>query len=331
MAPLVSFCVKCFNQRRFIGAALEGAFAQTYRPLEVVVSDDCSDDGSWEVVEKAVQEYRRGGGDLKVVLNRNERNLGNLGNWLRICELAHGELLVKADGDDVSLPERTSRIVEAWASDGFRTMCVSHSAFLVSPSGMPLGTLSGRVSAAAPVGAAMAFSRKTFTEFGRPSELTTMDDELFSRRALLLGGETVIADRLVKYRTGTGVSSSQWDVRSVVLRSYGCLAKTLDMSLNDLEHVRGRLGPVEYGRWQERFSREIADARDKVELASSASFSRRLAAARRLDGIRAFSVWGWFRLAFVLPRFLGAPMLLAYALARNAARVAKGLRWRGNM
>ena len=325
MAPLVSFCVKCFNQRRFIGAALEGAFAQTYRPLELVVSDDGSDDGSWEVIEAAVRDYRRGGGDLTVIVNRNEKNLGNLGNWLKICELAHGELLVKADGDDVSLPERTSRIVEAWSRDGFKSMCVSHSAFLISPSGLPLGSLPRRVSAAAPVGAAMAFSRKTFTEFGPPSDLTLVDDELFARRALFLGGETVFADRLVKYRTGTGVSSSQWDMRSVVRRNYGGLAKSLEMSLADLDHVEQRLGPAECGRWRKRLSRELADARDKVELASSPSFSRRLAAARRLVGIRAFSVWGWFRLAFVLPRFLGTPMLLAYALARNVARVAKGV------
>ena len=36
--PLVSFCVKCYNQERYIGEALEGAFAQTYRPLLMLLA-----------------------------------------------------------------------------------------------------------------------------------------------------------------------------------------------------------------------------------------------------------------------------------------------------
>ena len=56
--PLVSFCVKCYNQERYIGEALEGAFAQTYRPLEIVISDDASTDRSWEIITEAVAKYR---------------------------------------------------------------------------------------------------------------------------------------------------------------------------------------------------------------------------------------------------------------------------------
>ena len=52
--PLVSFCVKCYNQERYIGEALEGVFAQTYRPLEIVISDDASTDRSWEIIQAAV-------------------------------------------------------------------------------------------------------------------------------------------------------------------------------------------------------------------------------------------------------------------------------------
>ena len=46
--PLVSFCVKSYNQKELLKEALQGAFAQTYRPLEIVISDDGSTDGSWE-------------------------------------------------------------------------------------------------------------------------------------------------------------------------------------------------------------------------------------------------------------------------------------------
>ena len=39
-ALLVTVAVRAFNSRRFIRAALDGAVAQAYRPLEIVVCDD---------------------------------------------------------------------------------------------------------------------------------------------------------------------------------------------------------------------------------------------------------------------------------------------------
>ncbi len=44
---LVTIGVKCFNQEKYIGAAVRAALRQTHRPLEVVVCDDASTDGSW--------------------------------------------------------------------------------------------------------------------------------------------------------------------------------------------------------------------------------------------------------------------------------------------
>ena len=43
-APLVSVIMPAFNQSRYIRAALESVFAQTYRPVEVIVVDDGSTD-----------------------------------------------------------------------------------------------------------------------------------------------------------------------------------------------------------------------------------------------------------------------------------------------
>ena len=47
--PLVSVLVLGFNQERFIRKAVEGAFAQTWKPLEIVLSDDCSTDRTFEI------------------------------------------------------------------------------------------------------------------------------------------------------------------------------------------------------------------------------------------------------------------------------------------
>ena len=41
-APLVTFALFAYNQERYVREAVEGAFAQTYQPLEIILSDDCS-------------------------------------------------------------------------------------------------------------------------------------------------------------------------------------------------------------------------------------------------------------------------------------------------
>ena len=57
--PLLTFAVGAYNQERFIREAVESAFAQTYSPLEIVLSDDCSRDRTFEIefLDPGVQAY----------------------------------------------------------------------------------------------------------------------------------------------------------------------------------------------------------------------------------------------------------------------------------
>ena len=50
-APLVSVLVPCYNAEAYVAAALESVLAQTYAPIEVIVVDDGSTDGSAAVLE----------------------------------------------------------------------------------------------------------------------------------------------------------------------------------------------------------------------------------------------------------------------------------------
>src|SRR5262245_4305370 len=113
--PLVTFYVMAFNQERFVREAVEGALRQTYSPLEIVLSDDCSTDNTFTIIQEAVEDYS---GPHRIVLNRNDRNLGISEHLNRIMELSAGELIVSSDGDDVSMPERTARCVEVWLDQG---------------------------------------------------------------------------------------------------------------------------------------------------------------------------------------------------------------------
>jgi glycosyltransferase involved in cell wall biosynthesis len=102
--PLVTFALFAYNQEKFIREAVEGAFAQTYEPLEIILSDDCSTDQTFEIMQEIAANYV---GLRIIILNRNSRNLGVAAHFSEIVERASGEFVVIAAGDDISLPMRT--------------------------------------------------------------------------------------------------------------------------------------------------------------------------------------------------------------------------------
>ena len=324
VGPLVSFCVKCCNQERYVGEALEGAFAQTYRPLEIVISDDASTDRSWEIVTTAVAAYRRTPNAVPVVLNRNVSNLGNLGNWLEICSLAKGELLVKADGDDISFPERTARIVDGWLADGSRATVVSHAGVLMGPRGQRMGPM-WRVTASAPVGAVMAFHRRVYETFGGAEDPRIVDDGLFAFRGRILGPELVLPDRLVKYRLGTGVSNSLWRIRDSMCRLHRDQMKTLRQVRCDLGKIRDRMPTKALADWQSRLDMAEARAAAELMLFTGETFAMRREGYRRMDPVCLLSVWQFFKCAYLMPRPLGDGLLFCYAVVRYVVRRLKGV------
>lgn len=115
--PLVTFALFAFNQEQYVREAVEGALAQTYTPLQIILSDDCSSDSTPAILEEMAAAYN---GPHRVVVRRGQKNIGTLSHVLRVAALAEGELIVVAAGDDISLPERTTRIVAAFAgSDAY--------------------------------------------------------------------------------------------------------------------------------------------------------------------------------------------------------------------
>src|SRR6185503_20821734 len=102
--PLLTFAIAALNQERFIREAVEGAFAQTYSPLEIVLSDDHSEDRTFEIMKEMAAAYH---GPHKIILNQNPRRRCIGGHINRVVEISSGELIVGSAGDDVSVPERT--------------------------------------------------------------------------------------------------------------------------------------------------------------------------------------------------------------------------------
>jgi len=94
----LSVVVCNYNHARFLPEALEAILGQSFRPLEVIVIDDCSTDDSVAVIETFMRM------DPIVRLYRNERNQGALVTANRGLELAAGEYIYWGAADDRILP-----------------------------------------------------------------------------------------------------------------------------------------------------------------------------------------------------------------------------------
>jgi cellulose synthase/poly-beta-1,6-N-acetylglucosamine synthase-like glycosyltransferase len=216
--PLVTFFVVAFNQERYVREAVEGAFAQTYSPLEIVLSDDCSSDHSFEIMEGMAKAYR---GPHQVVLNRNPVRKSIGGHLNRVLELARGELLVGSAGDDISLPERTRHTYEAWERSGRQATSIYTDFVQIGEDGQVIervyqtesqvGPGEIEVQAAQPLGYVQtlkpivfgcthAFSRQLLRRFGRLRDEIIHEDNALAFRSVLAGQLLYINRPLVKYR-----------------------------------------------------------------------------------------------------------------------------------
>lgn len=215
--PLVTMNVKGFNQEETIGDAVRAALAQTYSPLEIILSDDASEDRTFAIMKRLAASYR---GPHKVVLNRNKKNLGIVGNMNRVASLASGRLLIEASGDDISEPFRVERTVAVWEAGRGRVKAV-HSRFTeIDYQGRVLGAAGPEpviVNSPGPdpltivrsgancIGATAAWDLELFERFGPVPAHCQVEDGVLFFRAALLGKIAFVEDPLIRYRTG-GVS-----------------------------------------------------------------------------------------------------------------------------
>lgn len=216
--PLLSFIIGAYRHERFIRQAVEGAFAQTYSPLQIILSDDGSDDRTFDIMSEMAAAYR---GRHEIVLNRNPKNLGLSGHVNRAVQLAKGELLIFSAGDDISLPYRAASCWEAWEATGRKAFGIHGTITNIDETYQPeagkewAGVPSGAwefqegslhrenyIGSRKPVvlGCTGAWSRKLFERFGPLPVEVVYEDMALAFRSLISGGLVFIDHPLVLYR-----------------------------------------------------------------------------------------------------------------------------------
>ena len=291
------FLVLAYNQESYIAQSVKAAFAQTGIELDILISDDCSSDGTFEVIKGTVEDYR---GPHRVGVNRNPHNLGLIEHINSLLKCTENEHIILAAGDDISCPVRAKVIMDAFEAgpcglvhsnveeigeDGAvldiqPTRALFHRTTDLARSAVGLGLY---------IGATGAIHRSLFERYG-PLPQGTYEDLIFGFRAVLEGGAHYVDQPLVRYRAGIGISAevststvAEWrrERTKVLLRHTKVMdARTKDAATAGL--------PAEHAvilKLQRK--RASFEARLKV-LGQSASFALRLALQGDLNALPAW-------------------------------------------
>lgn len=218
--PLVTFALFTYNQDQHVKAAIEGVLSQTYPNLEIIISDDQSTDSTFGIIKETVYQHQFTNAPI---IRQNINNLGLAAHINKVMEIASGEIIVVAAGDDISFPNRVSTIVNFWIENGkgsgsifsrFKTIDLngtikSHNdvrpiiRFSINDREKEntLGVIVGSS------GCTQAWTKDIFDIFGPLDPKILHEDITIPLRALIIGTVTYLPDELILYRVANGTIS----------------------------------------------------------------------------------------------------------------------------
>ena len=115
----VTVGIPTYNRPDLLREAIKSVLLQTFSDFRLVISDNASDRATRDAVESFT--------DPRVAYNRSDHNVGMLGNFNRIIELADTEFLMILPDDDLLYPDYLASAMEALRQ--FRSVGVVHTAF----------------------------------------------------------------------------------------------------------------------------------------------------------------------------------------------------------
>ena len=175
-APLVSIMIPTYNRPRYFRETLESARAQTYPNIEIIVCDNSTDERTAELMQAYEDDAR-----IRYVRNRAARTKAE--NFMPFERLAQGAYLQWCMDDDILLPDKITRMMDAFLREPGITLVTSLRG-VVDSDGNYLGLWQGNVPVhgtyecyrGAAVGQAMLMDQSNF--LGEPSAVLFRRDDL---------------------------------------------------------------------------------------------------------------------------------------------------------
>lgn len=242
----ITFVLFAYNQEQYIREAVMGAFSQTHQPLEIILSDDCSSDLTFAIMQEMAAAYE-GPHDVRVC--QTDRNLGVTPHVLLRGAEAKGEIVVVAAGDDISKPNRCSAHLPFYidasvmAVSGSYDLIGEHSEILNLKVSAPIAKNALERQSElfehtrfpyAVIQGSTASYRKSIFSFPLPkvSEIKFSEDNLFNFLIYAHGYQVAtITEALVEYRTHAAAISNHgkrmWSISDIEVRSRDAAIKRI--------------------------------------------------------------------------------------------------------
>tara|TARA_Y100001970_G_scaffold293899_1_gene444405 strand:- start:629 stop:1309 length:681 start_codon:yes stop_codon:yes gene_type:complete len=97
--PLVSVIMSVYNNENTVKNAIESIVSQSYKNIELIITDDCSSDSSLSIIKNYVDKKN-------VKLIENNENKGLTKSLNSMIKVAEGKFIARQDADDISLNKR---------------------------------------------------------------------------------------------------------------------------------------------------------------------------------------------------------------------------------
>lgn len=216
---LVSLCLVSYNQEKYIKDSLDSILNQDYNNLEIIISDDNSTDNTFCIIEEICKKYY---GKHQIIVNRNEKNLGLVGNINKAISLSKGKYIALAAGDDVMNVNRISLSIKEMTRLNVVSITFNMEIIDMSSSKLNKKIYDGKETNSflyntenyfkknyISCGASRIIDRKIIDIFGLIDTTSPTEDSVFNLRAFLIGNLAFSPCIVGNYRVHkTNVSST---------------------------------------------------------------------------------------------------------------------------
>ena len=126
-AASISVLMAAYNGSRYIRRQLDSLLGQTVTGFRIFIQDDCSTDGTWDILAEYEQAYPG-----RFIITRTKKNTGSPKfNFIQLMINTRDDYLFLSDQDDIWLPDKVektlARVMELERQYGRGTPILVHS------------------------------------------------------------------------------------------------------------------------------------------------------------------------------------------------------------
>lgn len=245
--PMVSVRILTYNSSRYIIETLDSVYDQTYKNIELVISDDCSQDSTVDLCQGWIDSHRSR--FVNVVFLTSPVNTGVCANSKRSLEAATGDWIKGLGGDDLLVPTAIEQFI-SFVQDARCDICASKMGY-IDDEGHDINISHGVVHSKY-----MDYLQLSYTE-----QLKLV------KQRIIVPGPVLFYSRKILQQTGGPDprfgSADEWSFLYKVLkggfRIYGVDALLVKYRVRkgSLSHIGGKLNSRYYRQCNRRFLKEV--------------------------------------------------------------------------